>query len=429
MKKRVAYYILIAIYLIYCIFYIINICNYGDFKMQFYGFAFMSILLFLYCLKKHDFEEFIMKLFVIFILVTIFPFYYRYYFYKHHGLAVIRSAVVIGVGSKGVYSDIKFRYHKSYIKETIYRLSKYKKGTKIFVIDPVECSSPEYKEFIDTTKYSQIHDFAFLDDTTFYTYHDFSLIKPDFVYYQEGFNVVYKATFDGNYLHFFDVCEKNRKVKYSINNDSITNVLDTFLVYRNINEEIDDRFIVCAPEINTPENWSKISDYGYIFHSDIYRKEEIETQCPQIKNYVEKFKEREYFEPKIIHNPDLIYLEEGYNIVYKAATKLVKEKFEYLDIHFTDICNNNITLKKVCNSKNIIPDTILIYRNINEKIEKGWRFCPAYINIPENWSKIIDYGYFYRDDIYSKEEIETQCPQIKNYVEKFKERNINSNEN
>ncbi|MCQ2251447.1 MAG: hypothetical protein MJZ66_10110, partial [Bacteroidales bacterium] len=68
-------------------------------------------------------------------------------------------------------------------------------------------------------------------------------------------------------------------------------VPDTFLVFRNINENIDDRFIVCAPEVNTPENWAKISDYGYIFHYDVYSKEEIESQCPQIRNYVEKYKE------------------------------------------------------------------------------------------------------------------------------------------
>jgi len=295
MRKKVSYCILIAIYLIYCISFVINICNYDFHKMLDYGFALMTVWLLLHCFVQHNFEGFFVKLFVLYVFIFIFSSYYRSDFYKYHGLSIVKPAEVVYVmppdsHCKG-WSEVKFKYHKSYKAEEIEGITKYKIGTKIFIIHPIECSSPVFKEYKDTTKYSQIYDFAFLDDTTFYTYHDFSLIKPDFVYYQEGFNVVYKATFDGNYLHFFDVCEKNRKVKYSINTGSITNVPDTFLVYRNVNEKINDRFIVCAPEINTPENWSKISDYGYIFHYDIYSKEEIETQCPQIKNYVEKYKE------------------------------------------------------------------------------------------------------------------------------------------
>lgn len=297
MKMRATHYILMVVYIIYCIFYAINICKFDCIEMSIFGFVLIVVFFLLHCFIQHDFEDLFSNILIIFLLVFLFPhIVFVKLFYRYHGFSIIRSAVVINVEDKQNYkggnTDIRFKYHKSYKTKTIYKLYKYKKGTKIFVIHPVECSNPVFKEYKDTTKYSQIYDFAFLDDTTFYTYHDFSLIKPDFVYYQEGFNVVYKATFDGNYLHFFDVCEKNRKVKYSINNGSITNVPDTFLVYRNVNEKINDRFIVCAPEINTPENWSKISDYGYIFHYDIYSKAEIETQCPQIKNYVEKFKER-----------------------------------------------------------------------------------------------------------------------------------------
>ena len=296
MRKKVSYCILIAICFIYCIFFVINICNYDFYKMWDYGFALMTIGLLLHCFIQRNFEEFLPKLFTLYLFIIIFSCYYKFDFYKYHGLSIVKPAEVIYIKPSGYrsigWSKVRFKYHKSYITEKIDGLTKYKKGTKIFVIHPVECSNPVFKEYKDTTKYSQIYDFAFLDDTTFYTYHDFSLIKPDFVYYQEGFNVVYKATFDGNYLHFVDVCEKNRKVKYSVNSYSLANLPDTFLVYKNVNEKIDDRFMVCAPEINTQENWSKISDYGYIFHYDIYRKEEIESRCPQIKNYVEKYKER-----------------------------------------------------------------------------------------------------------------------------------------
>ena len=41
------------------------------------------------------------------------------------------------------------------------------------------------------------------------------------------------------------------------------------------------------PGDNTPENRAKISDYGYIFHYDVYSKQTIETQCPRIKEYVD----------------------------------------------------------------------------------------------------------------------------------------------
>lgn len=66
---------------------------------------------------------------------------------------------------------------------------------------------------------------------------------------------------------------------------------DTLLLYENIDKEIDCKYIV-DENINTPENWAKITDYGYIFNSDVYAKEEIENYYPQIKQYVEKFKER-----------------------------------------------------------------------------------------------------------------------------------------
>ena len=125
---------------------------------------------------------------------------------------------------------------------------------------------------------------------------DLSSLDGDSLCNKFGVYLVYKATRDSLLsndsivlLTFNDINMRRNKVKYKLPQK---NDLDTFLVYQNVNNQIDNRLIVCAPEINTPENWSKISDYGYIFHYDIYRKEEIETQCPQIKNYVEKFKER-----------------------------------------------------------------------------------------------------------------------------------------
>lgn len=150
----------------------------------------------------------------------------------------------------------------------------------------------------DSCYRSKIHDFAFSGPNyEFFTYHDFSFQKPDFVYYKVGYNVIYNAVGglvdkqDSTLmLCFNDVCGKYQKVKYSVK--GYYTIPDTFLIYRNVNEKLDTKWHVCAPEINTPENRAKISDYGYIFHYDICSKQEIESQCPQIKNYVEKYKER-----------------------------------------------------------------------------------------------------------------------------------------
>ena len=150
----------------------------------------------------------------------------------------------------------------------------------------------------DSCNLSKIHDFAFTGPNfEFFTYHDYSLLKPDFVYYKVGFNVIYNAVGglvdkqDSTLmLCFNDVCGQYQNVKYSVK--GYPTIPDTFLIYRNINEKIDTQWHICAPEVNTPENRAKISDYGYIFHYDVCSKHEIESQCPRIRDYVEQYKKR-----------------------------------------------------------------------------------------------------------------------------------------
>lgn len=172
-------------------------------------------------------------------------------------------------------------------------------GSAVYMRFSVECSLGDtllYLLATDTNR-KRIYDFAFYEGEDFYTYHDYSLRKPDLVYYKAGFNVLYNAVCDTStiadstvLLSFKDVVGKDQIVKYSIK--GYPTIPDTFLIYRNVNEKLDTKWHVCAPEVNTPENRAKISDYGYIFHYDICSKQEIESQCPQIKNYVEKYKER-----------------------------------------------------------------------------------------------------------------------------------------
>ena len=172
-------------------------------------------------------------------------------------------------------------------------------GSAVYMRFSIECHTVDtllYLLATDTNR-KRIYDFAFYEGKDFYTYHDYSLRKPDLVYYKAGYNVLYNALCDTSaiadstsLLSFKDVCGKYHNVKYSVKD--YPNIPDTFLVYRNVNEKLDSVWHVCAPEVNTPENRAKISDYGYIFHYDVYSKQEIESQCPRIKDYVEQYKKR-----------------------------------------------------------------------------------------------------------------------------------------
>ena len=125
---------------------------------------------------------------------------------------------------------------------------------------------------------------------------DVSTLDGDSLCNKFGVYLVYKAIPDSSLsndsivsLAFNDIYLRQNIVRYKVPQNYDT---DTFLVYQNINNQIDNRLIVCAPEVNTPENRAKISDYGYIFHYDVYSKQEIESQCPRIKDYVEQYKKR-----------------------------------------------------------------------------------------------------------------------------------------
>lgn len=300
--KITYYHIFGIVYLLFLAFYIINICNYNEVKMVWTGFIIFLLSFLMYRLVNKNFKDIIIPIVLIWFCSTILPHaILKRFFYHYDGISIIRLAKIDGVNptksyhqgsSKVIYTD----YDSTRI-ESIYGLTRLTKGTDIYVIHPLECSSPVYKEYKDTINYSQIHDFAFLDDKDFYTYHDFSLIKPDLVYYQVGYNILYYAVCNTPsiadstaLLSFTDVLGKNQTVKYSVKGYST--IPDIFLVYRNINEKIDSVWHVCAPEVNTPENRAKISDYGYIFHYDVYSKQEIESQCPRIKEYVEQYKKR-----------------------------------------------------------------------------------------------------------------------------------------
>ncbi|MCQ2975036.1 MAG: hypothetical protein MJ211_09515 [Bacteroidales bacterium] len=172
-----------------------------------------------------------------------------------------------------------------------------KVGNNILCYWNIDCPANhkiEYYLVDNYTDFELIKDFAFLENEKLYTYHDYSLLKPDLVYYNVGYNIVYKSVKEKVNdsiinLSFTEIDGTPKKVSFKPNYD-ISNI-DTFLVFKNINEKFEDIWHVCSQDINTHENWEKITDYGYIFHYDVYSKNEIEDSCSQIRNYVLKYKE------------------------------------------------------------------------------------------------------------------------------------------
>lgn len=197
-------------------------------------------------------------------------------------------------------TDFVAMFNNDTIKKGTITFQSKKVGNNILCYWNLDCPTNvdiEYYMVKNYTDFELINDFGFIENENLYSYHDYSLKKPDLVYYNVGFNIIYNAVGglvdkqDSTLmLCFNDVCGQYKNVKYSVK--GYKNIPDTFLVYRNVNEKLDSVWHVCAPEVNTPENRAKISDYGYIFHYDVYSKEEIESQCPQIKNYVEQYKKR-----------------------------------------------------------------------------------------------------------------------------------------
>ena len=192
------------------------------------------------------------------------------------------------------YFNIGSRKYKDDFK---YSLKSYKpKGKWSYIMYLLDCEQPLRYYAIDPTgkDIAKIHDFAFMEGGTLYSYHDYALKHPDLVHSTVGFNLIYKArcrwynAADSVVsLYFIDQNYNEEMLWYRLGRNEVFS--DTMLIYRNL---LDDNsykptLYVCLPELNTPENRAKINRYGYIFHHDICSKEDIETQCPRIKEYVD----------------------------------------------------------------------------------------------------------------------------------------------
>ena len=129
-------------------------------------------------------------------------------------------------------------------------------------------------------------------------YFYYAKLFPDRVFKNFGYEILYKSipinvsqSDSVVILQLKDIQGNDKQLKYKLSD--LSNIPDTFLVFKNINNNISAHYTVCTPEINTPKNWTKISDYGYLFgYDEVYSKQEIESQCPRIKEYVEQYKKR-----------------------------------------------------------------------------------------------------------------------------------------
>lgn len=122
-------------------------------------------------------------------------------------------------------------------------------------------------------------------------YFYYGICYPKQEYRKFGYNIVYVADYDtlNKVLNFIDINNSQKSIKYEPKiYDSIP---DKFLVFENINKKINKNYTVCLPELNTFENQLKCNGYGYIFHCEIYSKDDVESQSPQIRKYIEHYKE------------------------------------------------------------------------------------------------------------------------------------------
>ena len=269
-------------WLIYILFYILIMFVYFNF---------------IYDLKCRDLSDsFVVFYNILFYYIVSFPIIMVFLYYKKFYWPLIISCMFLHIIICLIVIE---QININIIKERPSMIIPTKKGSQVYKKFSLECSRTVTLHSITepASVRSQIHGFGFYEGKDFYNYHDYSLKKTDLVYYNVGFYVIYNAVFglvdiqDSTImLCFNDVRGKYHNVKYSVK--GYPNIPDTFLIYRNINEKRDSVWHVCAPEVNTPENRAKISDYGYIFHYDVYSKQEIESQCPRIKEYVEQYKNR-----------------------------------------------------------------------------------------------------------------------------------------
>ena len=191
------------------------------------------------------------------------------------------------IGSRKYKDDIKYRL----------RPFNKPKGKWSYIMYLLDCEEPLHYYAIDPTEkdIDKIHDFAFMEGGKLYSYHDYALRNPDLVNHYVGFNLVYKACRMQTNLEDSTVMLKFNDVLFQRNTiqvklDDLIFIPDTFLISHSTQSTlVPDMFRLCDNEINTPSNWAKISKYGYIFHDEVYSKEDIETQCPKIKNYIDDY--------------------------------------------------------------------------------------------------------------------------------------------
>lgn len=135
---------------------------------------------------------------------------------------------------------------------------------------------------IDSAKY-------FLDN---YADKDFLKENAEFYFRYCGINRVYKAVklhgVKEDHLEFY--VANIPYIEYIYYNPMVSGSteipkLDTLLFFKNLNPKISKNWVCMAPEFQTQENFSKVSEYGYYFNGRIWTKEEFESEFSELQKY------------------------------------------------------------------------------------------------------------------------------------------------
>ena len=128
--------------------------------------------------------------------------------------------------------------------------------------------------------------------------------------------------------------------------------------------------------------------------------------------------------------PERVFNHFGYEILYKSVPVNVSPTDSTVVLQLKDLQGHDKQLKYRLSNLSSIPDTFLVFKNINDSISTHYTVCTPEINTPTNWAKIDGYGYLFGyDEVYSKQEIESQCPRIREYVEQYKKQMSDNNTN
>ena len=121
------------------------------------------------------------------------------------------------------------------------------------------------------------------------------------------------------------------------------------------------------------------------------------------------------------HNMRFVCHHCGLHVVYKAANKGVTDdgKLRY-DVTGTHEKPMTFHYKPSTTNASYSPDTLLFMCNVDSRFPRNPTCLESKVQFRQNFAKITDYGFYFRDGLFSRQEIEKRFPQIKEYTSVLK---------